>query len=261
MEQKLYLMKNEIGLYKIGISSDPLRRLKAVANSSGISVELISEWKTGRNAKFVESELHEQFKQHRKMGEWFDFDIDELIIQCEKAALIADDVVRVKRKKSPELPKRKHPYFKPEFNGNPMLDCYKKNSDERSDYAYRLLTKKLNHIGTIRSTVIRTSLKSIVKLGVDFNFSLDTWIKTNKKSFSSLDHFRCLFEEVYNHFTAGVFSKMGQDIETILQQKLSEGAYKKCEPYKGVKLNYPHYVPNPIKYFNDLRLRAKKPSY
>ena len=86
MEQKLYLMKNGLGLYKIGISKNPSKRAKDIANNSGVPVELVSEWKTKRVAKYVERNIHIQMKRHRKIGEWFDCDEINLLSVCSKEA-------------------------------------------------------------------------------------------------------------------------------------------------------------------------------
>lgn len=71
--QYLYLMRSEIGLFKIGISTDPRARLSSVISSSGIDVELIAFYKTDGPAKEVEKKLHKLFQKYRVRGEWFAF--------------------------------------------------------------------------------------------------------------------------------------------------------------------------------------------
>ena len=80
-KQKLYLMKNEVGLYKIGISTRPERRCREVSNSSGIPTNLVSVWETEPEALVVEQKLHKHFQENRKMGEWFSF------ISCPKGEI------------------------------------------------------------------------------------------------------------------------------------------------------------------------------
>lgn len=80
-KQKLYLMKNEVGLYKIGISTNPERRCREVSNSSGIPTNLVSVWETEPEALVVEQKLHKHFQENRKMGEWFSF------ISCPKGEI------------------------------------------------------------------------------------------------------------------------------------------------------------------------------
>lgn len=67
----LYVMRNEFGLVKIGISKRPERRVRTVACSSGVPTELISVYETTEDAYQVEQELHLIFEKHRKVGEWF----------------------------------------------------------------------------------------------------------------------------------------------------------------------------------------------
>lgn len=71
--QKLYLLKNEIGMYKIGISEDPFARANTLANASGIDIHVVAVWDTGSVAAHaVETDLHRRFKTLRMRGEWFD---------------------------------------------------------------------------------------------------------------------------------------------------------------------------------------------
>lgn len=70
--QQLYLMENSAGLFKIGISAKPQRRLSQVKNASGLDVKLLATWETEEDAYTVEQRLHKTFKDQRKHGEWFE---------------------------------------------------------------------------------------------------------------------------------------------------------------------------------------------
>ena len=75
--QKLYLLKNEIGMYKIGISEDPFARANTLANASGIDIRVVAVWDTGSvAARTVETDLHRRFKTLGMRGEWFDLGSD-----------------------------------------------------------------------------------------------------------------------------------------------------------------------------------------
>ena len=75
--QKLYLLKNEIGMYKVGISCDPFSHANTLANAAGIEVVVVAIWDTGSiAAQAVETDLHRRFKPLRMRGEWFDFGKD-----------------------------------------------------------------------------------------------------------------------------------------------------------------------------------------
>lgn len=69
--QQLYLMENSSGLFKIGISNNPERRLSQIKNASGLSVKLLATWETSEDAYTVEQRLHKKFKDQRTHGEWF----------------------------------------------------------------------------------------------------------------------------------------------------------------------------------------------
>lgn len=56
-------------MYKIGFSTDPLRRLKQIQTHNPFKCELISTIKDTGN---LESYLHEKFKRFRTNGEWFE---------------------------------------------------------------------------------------------------------------------------------------------------------------------------------------------
>lgn len=69
-KQKIYLMKNEIGLYKIGISNNPEKRARDISNNCGVPTSLIKHWDS-YNAFATEQRLHKVFAEKRKSGEWF----------------------------------------------------------------------------------------------------------------------------------------------------------------------------------------------
>ena len=70
-EQLLYLMKNENGLLKIGISVDPVKRARQLSTGSGVNVICLAAWKLDKNVRMVENYLHKKFVKDRLEGEWF----------------------------------------------------------------------------------------------------------------------------------------------------------------------------------------------
>jgi len=75
-KQLLYVMKNEFGLFKIGISNNPNRRVKELSNTSGVPCEIVKVFDTYNTPAFtVEQSLHKHFTDTRKAGEWFS-DVD-----------------------------------------------------------------------------------------------------------------------------------------------------------------------------------------
>jgi hypothetical protein len=77
--QKLYIIYNPVmKLYKIGISTNPTKRLKDLKHASGIcSLKLISTHGL-INSKEIESVIHRKFYQKNVIGEWFDLESDEI---------------------------------------------------------------------------------------------------------------------------------------------------------------------------------------
>jgi len=71
--QELYVMKNEYGLYKIGISKDPERRRRQLKNAGGVGIDLLISLRV-LSAREEEKKLHQRFKTSRKQGEFFKFE-------------------------------------------------------------------------------------------------------------------------------------------------------------------------------------------
>lgn len=70
-DKKLYLLQNSNGLFKIGISVDPYKRARTLANASGYQIDVIAMWEM-LDSYGQEQNLHKIFKRYRKAGEWFD---------------------------------------------------------------------------------------------------------------------------------------------------------------------------------------------
>lgn len=87
--QKIYLMKNDFGLYKIGISNNPVKRANTITNNSGVPTEVVNTWDAYHPYR-TEQYLHKNFKHLRLKGEWFKLKdkqiktLDTLIEQNDK---------------------------------------------------------------------------------------------------------------------------------------------------------------------------------
>jgi len=83
----VYLLINENGHSKIGVSKDPVSRAKGLQNGSGYDIHEIYYWAVKDSAFRIESHLHKNFKEDRINGEWFASRIEpdeiEDIIPCE----------------------------------------------------------------------------------------------------------------------------------------------------------------------------------
>lgn len=82
--QKLYLMRNDFGLYKVGISHDPESRRAQIENSSGVLTNIVEIFEAA-DAFRLEQKIHAALKDIRRTGEWFAFaDDDEALEQVRR---------------------------------------------------------------------------------------------------------------------------------------------------------------------------------
>ncbi len=74
----VYLFRKNNGLIKIGISSNPDKRLYKIRKQTGENVEILCKiWVENMGVK--EREYHEKYKDYQKEGEWFDIPFNILI--------------------------------------------------------------------------------------------------------------------------------------------------------------------------------------
>jgi len=84
---KIYLIKslNE-GIYKIGVSKRPNKRLKELQTGNPSPVEILYLYET-ENAYKIEKSLHNRYSHFNTHGEWFELSIKEemsFIDNCKK---------------------------------------------------------------------------------------------------------------------------------------------------------------------------------
>jgi len=76
--ESLYIMHNPIShLFKIGITTNIKERLRKIQCESGCPVYVIQQFNPPQY-KEEERKLHKQYKQHRKIGEWFNLTLEHL---------------------------------------------------------------------------------------------------------------------------------------------------------------------------------------
>lgn len=71
----LYVLKNELGRYKIGVATNVDKRVKSLSISSGGKIEIILIFKAKGN---FENYLHKLYKEKRYLGEWFILNEDDI---------------------------------------------------------------------------------------------------------------------------------------------------------------------------------------
>jgi hypothetical protein len=69
---EVYLIHDRVGdRHKIGVSTDPVRRLRQLQTGNATPLDLQGRFATPR-ARQLESQLHQRYAPHRLAGEWFD---------------------------------------------------------------------------------------------------------------------------------------------------------------------------------------------
>lgn len=74
----VYMMKNEVtGLTKVGMTSNPKRRLKDLDTGNGVRLSYVF-CKFLPHASLLENTIHATYKHKRQSGEWFEFDTSDI---------------------------------------------------------------------------------------------------------------------------------------------------------------------------------------
>lgn len=90
--KQIYIFQNEMyPILKIGMSENPLKRMKQVQGGAGFPLTLIYESEPIINPATVERLIHSELKEYRKGGEWFEIDtkaakkiIEKILTVCIK---------------------------------------------------------------------------------------------------------------------------------------------------------------------------------
>lgn len=93
-----YVMKNENGLVKIGISKDVNFRKKILEYASGYEIPEVFKVKSISKASSVESKLHQYFKTDNKLGEWYNLDYKKAIDKTKEfSKLVIDEKNKINK--------------------------------------------------------------------------------------------------------------------------------------------------------------------
>lgn len=71
-DKMLYMIENDLGMIKIGISANPTRRARTITTASGIPCHIVCVWDTIVSARTLEKKILRTFKEHKLEGEWFE---------------------------------------------------------------------------------------------------------------------------------------------------------------------------------------------
>lgn len=96
--KSVYILANEKGLIKIGVSKNPFHRINVLEKQSGIKVKRYAVTEKCSNYLFLESEFKKHFFKEKLMGEWFDLKENVAFDYFEKIKTSIDKSVNEKYK-------------------------------------------------------------------------------------------------------------------------------------------------------------------
>jgi hypothetical protein len=88
----IYIIGGEAPPYKVGISKDPKRRLKALQTGHPhvLKIHALKET-TVSKVKQLETIIHRNIDNYKTHGEWFDLDLDKILLEVEFALIRYED--------------------------------------------------------------------------------------------------------------------------------------------------------------------------
>ena len=225
--QKVYIFKNSVGLYKIGISVNPERRCKQMKLASGIDVEVVKVYEVEKPAIQIESLLHKHFSKLRKHGEWFEFEnfnivkIDKLIKKFDSdvgdsSSLVESTIKQIADINYSEL--ENLVYCKDLFHKqNKILESlYQKNRkcfDKVLDclcLEYEISPRILSHKGVAKTPVIDTIFSELM-----YNIPIVKKEYKNKVLSYYALHIANVYMDAHNRFIEGYI----KDCEALNNQQ------------------------------------------
>lgn len=140
---KLYLMRNSVGNYKIGVSTKPDVRARALQCASGLKVDVINIYSTELDAYVCENQAHRFYSEYRLYGEWFSF--DETMIKSVDQML--KSICAGTTKKFERKPKLQYKEFNDKEFVNPCLQAVVKRFVSSPTYEdAKFLQKEMDEI-------------------------------------------------------------------------------------------------------------------
>lgn len=82
--KRIYIIENENGMIKIGISQEVENRINVLANQGGFKVVNIYSTKPCSNSYELKHYIHEQLNSYRIRGEWFRISFGDAVKQVSK---------------------------------------------------------------------------------------------------------------------------------------------------------------------------------
>lgn len=90
---QLYIKQDEYNRIKIGVSNNTDRRNRELETISGLTLKDVYLSKPCTNAYYIESKIHNKFKEFRIKGEWFNLDYNKVIEILNNENFVEEEVV------------------------------------------------------------------------------------------------------------------------------------------------------------------------
>ena len=88
MKSYIYIIGTTRPPYKVGISKDPERRLRALQTGHPDKLQILHITETDiTRTKMLETVIHRNLKHHRQTGEWFNVALSQLLLEIEFAII------------------------------------------------------------------------------------------------------------------------------------------------------------------------------
>ena len=84
----IYIIGTDRPPYKVGISTNPQKRLRELQTGHPERLHVLHEQPTQSDrTRLLERVIHRHLKHRRLEGEWFDMDLEDLVMQIEFAMI------------------------------------------------------------------------------------------------------------------------------------------------------------------------------
>lgn len=88
----IYIIGGDAPPFKVGISKDPERRLRALQTGHPHKLKIHTVKPTSADkTKLLESVIHHHLRLHRTHGEWFDLSLEDVRLEVEFALMRYED--------------------------------------------------------------------------------------------------------------------------------------------------------------------------
>lgn len=99
--KKVYLIQSkDSGLYKIGISKNPNRRLNELQTGNGEQLRIVHSFES-EYPTTLETALHNIYSHISKRGEWFYFDLNIEVNFLKECKILNDNITFLKKNNNP----------------------------------------------------------------------------------------------------------------------------------------------------------------